>query len=173
VKKYLIYFIFTISLLAHPHTFIDVYLTINVKDGKTNSINFKWKIDEMTSTMLIMDVDSDGNGKISSKENRFIKNNYFTVFEDYNFYTYIKVDGKVIPFPKTKNFKATIENHRVCYSFDIEGDFNMKKTVIEVGDTDFYVAMMLKQEFLNISGAKAIATGVDNDFYYGYKVEFK
>ena len=49
----------------------------------------------------------------------------------------------------------------------------MKKTVIEVGDTDFYVAMILKQEFLNITGANATATGVDNDFYYGYKVVFK
>ena len=173
MKKVLLYLIFTLSLFAHPHTFIDVYPTIKVTDNKTKVINFKWKIDDMTSTMLIMDVDTDGDGKINSRENRFIKNNYFTVFEDYHFYTYIRVDGKVIPFPKTKNFKATIENHRVCYSFDIEGDFDMKRTVIEVGDTDFYVAMVIKQEFLNISGANAIATGVDNDFYYGYKVEFK
>ena len=173
MKKILFYFLFPFTLLAHPHTFIDVYPTIKVTNNKAKIINFKWKIDDMTSTMLLMDVDTDGNGKIDAKENEFIKNNYFTIFEDYHFYTFIKMNGKTIPFPKTSNFKATIENHRVCYSFDIKGDFNMKQMVIEVGDTDFYVAMVIKQEFLNISGINAFVTGVDNDFYYGYKVEFK
>ncbi|MEA3229167.1 MAG: DUF1007 family protein [Campylobacterota bacterium] len=172
MKKYLILSLFTLSLFAHPHTFIDVYPTINIKDGKAQTIHFKWKIDEMTSSMLIMDVDSDGDGKINSKENRFIRDTYFTVFTEYNYYTHIKIDGKTIPFPQTKNFKASIENHRVCYSFDIEGDFDMKRTIIEVGDSDFYVAMVLKQEFLSIKGMNAQATGVDNEFYYGYKVEF-
>ena len=173
MKKYFIYLLFVSSLLAHPHTFIDVYPTIKIENGKAKKIQFIWKIDEMTSSILILDVDTDGDEKISSKENEFIKNNYFTIFEDYHFYTYIRVNGKVIPFPQTKNFKATIEKHRVCYKFEIEGDFNMKNTVIEVGDTDFYVALVIKQEFLNVQGMKAIATGVDNDFYYGYKVEFK
>ncbi len=173
MKKYFIYLLFATVLIAHPHTFIDVYPTINVENGKAKTIKFKWKIDDMTSSILILDVDTNGDGKINSKENQFIKDNYFTVFEDYHFYTYIRVNGKVIPFPKTKKFQASIENYRVCYTFEIEGDFDMKKTVIEVGDTDFYVAMVIKQEFLNISGAKATATGVDNDFYYGYKVEFK
>ncbi len=172
MKKVILYFILTLTLFAHPHTFIDVYPTISVKDGVAKTIHFKWKIDEMTSSMLIMDVDSNGDGKLSAKENKFIQDNYFTIFEDYNYYTQIKIDGKLIPFPKVKNFKATIEDFRVCYSFEIEGDFEIKKTTLEFGDSDFYVAMILKKEFLNITGANATATGVDNDFFYGYKLEF-
>jgi ABC-type uncharacterized transport system substrate-binding protein len=173
LKKILLYFILTISLFAHPHTFIDVYPTINFIDGSSKKINFIWKIDEMTSTILIMDIDTDGDGKISSRENRFIRDNYFTVFEDFNYYTHIKIEGKKIPFPQVKNFKATIENHQICYSFDIEGDFKINNTTLEFGDSDFYIAMILKDKFIKVNGAKAIATGVDNDFYYGYKLEFK
>ena len=173
MKKIILFFLLTFPLFAHPHTFIDIYPTINFTDGSTKKINFIWKIDEMTSTMLIMDVDTDGNGKISSRENRFIRDNYFTVFEDFDYYTHIKKNGKKISFPKVKNFQATIENHRVCYSFDIEGDFKVTNTIIEFGDSDFYVAMVLKDKFIKVNGANATATGVDNDFYYGYKLEFK
>ncbi len=173
MKTFILYIVFTVSLIAHPHTFIDVYPTLNANNGVVKTINFKWKIDEMTSSMLIMDVDTDGDGKINSRENRFIRDNYFTIFSDYNYYTYILVNGKSIPFPKVKNFKATIEDYRICYSFDIEGEFDISKTTFEFGDSDFYIAMILKQEFLNITGVSATATGVDNDFYYGYKLEFK
>jgi len=172
MKKYLLYFLFSTTLFAHPHTFIDVYPSLQVQDSKTHKITFEWKIDEMTSTMLMMDIDSDGNGKIDKKENKFIEENYFNVFSDYDYYTYIKVDNKTIKFPIPQNFRAKIENNRVVYSFDILGDFDTKNTVVEFGDSDFYVAMVLKDKFIHVDGAKAKAIGVDNDFYYGYRLEF-
>ena len=172
MKKTLLYILLSTTLFAHPHTFIDVYPTLSVKNSIAKKINFRWKIDEMTSSMLIMDVDLNGDSKIDKNEDDYIRDNYFTVFADYDFYTFIKVDGKVIPFPKVQDFKATIENNCMVYSFDIYGEFNVNNTTIEFGDTDFYVALVLKDEFINITGAKAKALGVDNDFYYGYKLEF-
>lgn len=173
MRKIILFFLLTLPLFAHPHTFIDVYPSITFKDGIAKKIHFMWKIDEMTSSMLIMDVDSNGDGKLSKKESEFIKKEYFSIFKDYNYYTFIKIKGKNIVFPKAKNFIATIENHQVCYSFDIEGYFVAKDIVLEFGDTDFYVAMQLKKKFVNVKGAKAIVSDVDGDFYYGYKLEFK
>ncbi len=170
--------LFTISVLisflySHPHTFIEVYPTITVKDSKTSSIHFKWVLDEMTSTILIMEFDQNGDKKIDKKENFFIYGNYFSIFRDYSYYTHIKVNGKIIEFPKPKNFKATIQNNRVCYSFDIKENYNIKNTIFEFGDSDFYVAMILKDEFVKVSGAKPKVSGVNNDFYYGYRLELK
>ncbi len=162
-----------ISLYAHPHTFIEVYPTVEVKNSKFQTIHFKWVLDEMTSTILIMELDQDGDGRINEKENRFIEKEYFSMFESTSYYTHLKIDSKLIPFPKPKNFKATIENHRLCYSFNLDGAFDIKNTLFEFGDSDFYVAMVLKDEFVSIKGANAKVTGVDNDFYYGYKLEFK
>lgn len=127
----------------------------------------------MTSSILIMELDTNGNGKIDKRENTYIEKEYFSMFESYNFYTYIKNGTQTIKQIDPKNFKATIENNKLCYSFDIQGDFNTKTTSFEFGDSDFYVAMVLKDEFLNIEGAKAKTSGVDNDFYYGYKLEFQ
>ena len=109
---------------------------------------------------------------IDKKENDYIEKEYFSMFKPYNYYTYVKVDKKVIKF-KPKNFKATIENYKLCYSFDINGEFDIKNTIFEFGDSDFYVAMVLKDEFVTIKGASGKVSGIDNDFYYGYKLEFK
>jgi len=173
LKTFFILFLLISSIFAHPHTFIEVYPTLEVKDSKFEKIHFKWVLDEMSSTILIMELDANGNGKIDKKENDYIEKEYFSMFKDYGYYTYIKKDSKTIKLPSPKNFKATIENNRICYSFDIDGDYNTKNTIFEFGDSDFFVAMILKDEFVTIKGAKAKTTGVDNDFYYGYKLEFK
>ncbi|RLA76383.1 MAG: hypothetical protein DRG78_19135 [Epsilonproteobacteria bacterium] len=173
MKIFFILFLLLSSLYSHPHTFIDLYPTIKVKDDKTQSIHFKWVLDEMTSTILIMELDQDMDGTINEKENKNVQKNYFYIFENYSYYTHIIVDGKVLKSPKVKNFKASIENNRICYSFDMGGNYNIKNTIFEFGDTDFYVAMVLKDEFVKVDGATAITTGVDNDFYYGYRLELK
>lgn len=173
-KLFFLLFFLTLSLYAHPHTFIDVYPTITFnKNGIAKKIHFQWKIDEMTSAMLVMDVDTNGDGKLDKKESKFIEENYFNVFIDYDFYTFIKVDGKNIPFPVPKHFVASIENNKVVYAFDIYGNFSKDHIAIEFGDTDFYVAMVLKKKFVTIKGADVKVLDVDGDFYYGYRMEFK
>ncbi len=171
MKVLFIVFLFIATLYAHPHTFVEVYPTLEVKNSKLSTIKFKWVLDEMTSTILIMELDSNANGKIDTKENNYIEQEYFSIFKDYSYYTYIMVDGKAIKF-QPQEFKATIENNRICYSFEINGNYDIKKTVLEFGDSDFYIAMILKKEFVDINGADAKVTGVDNDFYYGYRLEF-
>lgn len=166
-------FILISSILAHPHTFIEVYPTLHVEDKKITNIHFKWVLDEMTSTILIMELDGDGDGKINDKENKFIEEEYFSMFEEYGYYTFIKVDNSLIKTPKPKNFKATIENNRICYSFDIQKDFNIHNTIFDFADTSYYVAMVLKDEFLTLDGATAKISRVDSDDYYGFRLELK
>ncbi len=163
----------TINIFAHPHTFIEVYPTITVKNNKTTNIHFKWKLDEMTSAMLIMEFDQDGDGKINKKENFFVYGSYFVTLRDYNFYTDIRVNGKIQTFPKPKNFKATIENNKICYSFDIEENYSTKDLKFDFGDEDFFVAMILKDTFVKVTGAKSKVIELDNDFYFGYRLEVK
>jgi len=173
LKLLLIFSLLISSLFAHPHTFIDIHPTVKMINNNKFIINFKWMIDDMTSTMLMMELDQNGDGKLNKKESDYAKEEYFSIFKDYNYYTYILVKGKKVKFPVAKNFKASMQNNKICYSFDIELNQNIKDTVFEFGDTDFYVAMILKKEFVDTKGLPFTVTGVDNDFYYGYKLEFK
>ncbi|MEA3499299.1 MAG: DUF1007 family protein [Campylobacterota bacterium] len=173
IKTFYITLIFSVSLFAHPHTFLEIFPTINIKNNKTTNIHFKWKMDEMTSSMLIMEFDQNMDGKIDKEENQFIYQNYFIMLGDYNFYTDIKISGKTIKLPKPQNFKATIENNKVCYSFDITENYPIKDLQFDFGDEDFFIAPILKKEFLNIKGATPKIIELDNDFYFGYRLELK
>ena len=172
--KIIISFILLFNILyAHPHTFIDVYPTITVKNKIVEKIHFIWKLDEMTSSMLIMEFDINSNGKIDQEEQQFVYENYFSSLIDYNFYTEVTINGKIDKFPEPKNFNAFIENNKICYSFEINKEYKINEMLFDFGDTDFFIAMILKKEFIKISGAKAIVSDLDNDFYFGYRLELK
>jgi ABC-type uncharacterized transport system substrate-binding protein len=174
MTKFLIPILFIINILhAHPHTFIEIYPTIAVKNNIMQNIKFKWQLDEMTSSMLIMEFDTNANGKLEDKENKFVYENYFLTLVDYNFYTDITVDGKIQSFPTPKNFKATIENNKLCYYFEIDNKYNINNTMFDFGDKDFFVAMILKKEFATVQNASAKVSDLDNDFYFGYRLELK
>ena len=165
--------LFFSALCSHPHTFIDVHPTINFKDNKTTSIHIEWVFDEMTSAMLIMEVDEDGDGEISPKESEYILKEYVSVFEDFGYYMYIKSAGKLLTNFKAVNFTAHVNNHKISYSFDIQGEFDANNTIIEFGDSDYYIAMVLKKEFVKVNGALSRVSEVDNDSYYGYRLGFE
>ncbi len=173
MKSILILSLFISSLFSHPHTFIDVYPTVKVQSDSTSVVNFKWVLDDMTSTILIMELDKNGNGKIDESENSYIYGEYFSIFKDYDYYTYIIVDGKNVKLLEPENFRATIENSKICYSFDIKLNYNIKNIVIEFGDSAYYVAMILKEKFVDAKGLSVKVTKVDNDIYYGYRLELK
>ena len=155
-------------LYAHPHTYINIYPTAIIKDNKIIEINFKWIMDEMTSSMLIMEFDQNLNGKIDKNENKYIKNNYFLSLNKYNFYTHTKAKYK------TANFIADIKNNKIVYmfSFILDKPYTLKNFSMSFYDTDFFVATQLKKEFIT-QKINYLVEDIDGDFYYGYKITYK
>jgi len=172
LKLLLLLFLIISYCHSHPHTFMEVYPSIEVKNNIIKKIHFKWEMDEMTSSMLIMEFDINNNGKIDSEENSYINKNYFISLKDYSFYTNIIINNKIQKFPMPKNFKASIQNNKIIYSFDIDVDYNIKDLRFDFADEDFFVAMILKKEFVNVKGAKIEVSDLDKDFYFGYSLEF-
>lgn len=173
MKIFLLSSLFIMSLFAHPHTFIEVYPSMKKQDAVSSIVNFKWVLDDMTSSVLIMELDRDGDGVFNVQENREIEKDYFNILEKYHYYTFIMLDKKPLELPKINNFKATIENYRVCYSFDIVLEHNPRDIVFEFGDSDYYIAMILKKEFVDAAGFDVKVSSVDDDLYPGYKLEFQ
>lgn len=171
MKQTLFLLLFVTALFSHPHTFMDVYPTFK-SEGEKTTLNFKWIMDDMTSAILIMDLDTNGNGKIDANENKYIQKEYFSMFKEYDYYTYVKVKGKNVSYGEPKNFQASIEQGKICYSFDIVLNAVLKDVVIEFGDKAYYTAMVLKKEFVNVEGYEIEVTRVEDD-YYGFRLAFK
>lgn len=172
MKKIVVFLaLFTSLVWSHPHTFIDLYPTLHVKGDAITKIHIKWVMDDMSSSMLIMEFDENGNGKIDANENEYIYENYFISLIDYNYYINIIVDNKLTILPKIQNFKATIEGTRLCYSFDLENNYDIKNTLFEFYDKEFFVGIMLEEKFVTVKNKRVKVTGVDKDFYYMYRLK--
>jgi len=168
MQKIILFILFLSNLFAHPHTFIDVYPKVVVKNNIVTQIDFKWIMDEMTSSMLIMEFDQNQNGKIDKEENKYIEENYFLSLKDYDFYTHLK------PKYKVTNFFADIKNEKIEYNFTFQ---LLKKTKLsnfklQFYDTDFFVSMQLKEKFITQKIPHKIKD-LDGDFYYGYEIIYK
>lgn len=144
-------FVLNSSILAHPHTFIEVEPTLSIKDEKITKFNIKWTLDEMTSMMLIMELDNNGNGKLEKDEQEFIYENYFSSLDKYNFYMNISSQKQVLII-EPKEFKALIEKGKLIYSFEIKNNINLKDLKIDFFDKDLYVGMMLEKEYIKLVG---------------------
>ena len=168
IKLYISLLIFITSLYAHPHTFIEVYPTANTKDGYIENIKIKWIIDQMTSSMLIMEFDNNNDGKIDINENNYINENYFSTLKKQGYYTYSKYKYKI------SDFKAQIANNKIEYTYILKLDqkVKIKDFSLSFYDTDFFVSMVLKEKFVN-QKIPHLVEGVDGDFYYGYKITYK
>ncbi|MEA1916107.1 MAG: DUF1007 family protein [Campylobacterota bacterium] len=165
-----IFFIFIHSLLfAHPHTFIDVFPTVKLSGDDGAKINFKWKMDEMASSMLIMDFDKNADATLDKDEVSFVYTSYFKPLDEYSYFTLFKVNGVEKPL-KIENFNATIENNQLVYSFDIDIKNHNSKIELMFFDKEMFVAMILEKEYVN-SDTKYVLSDMDEDFYYGYKLE--
>jgi len=160
-------FIFS-YLFAHPHTFIDVYPKIITKNNLVVQIDFKWIMDKMTSSMLIMEFDQNQNGKIDKDENKYIEENYFLSLKDYDFYTHLK------PKYKVTNFFANIKDDKIEYNFSfvLLEQTKVSNFKIQFYDTDFFVSMQLKDKFITQKIPHKVKD-IDGDFYYGYEIQYK
>lgn len=159
--------IFT-NCYSHPHTFIEVEPTIKIKDKNIEKLHIKWILDEMTSTMLIMEFDNDGNGKLDKNENSYIFENYFLSLENYEFYMKIVSNRKKVGI-KPRNFKASIEKNRLIYAFDILEKIQMKNLKIDFYDEDLFVGMIIKKDFITLNGIKKEQTNQIKKRIFGVK----
>ncbi|MEA2111824.1 MAG: DUF1007 family protein [Campylobacterota bacterium] len=166
--KQLFFLLFGTFLSAHPHCFIDVHPTLN-KD----SLTIRWVLDEMSSQMMIMDYDSDGNGKFSEAESKLLFEDTFKSLIKYEYYTYFYSGSKQIATPEVTSFLATIENYQLNYYFTLPLPDMVSS--IEFFDDELFTAYILEKDFITVSDTdkKVSLKKLDGDRTFGYKLELK
>lgn len=172
MKKLLSSLLLSTSLFAHPHLFLDIYPTINVKDKKVESLDLKWVLDEMSSNLVLLDFDLNKDGKFSKIEKKIVKKSYFKDFQDYSFYLDINTLEKGFTYKDIKNFDVKTDGLKVVITFSVDINKNAKDLKLSFYDEDFFAATILKKEFVTSKNPFKI-TEIDSDFYFGYALELK
>ncbi len=166
--KQFILLLMTTLLSAHPHCFIDVHPTVN-----KNSLTIRWILDEMSSQMMILDYDSDANGKFNDAESKLLFKDAFESLIKYSYYTYFYNGSKKIDTPKVTSFLATIENYQLNYYFTLPLPNNV--TSIEFYDDEMFSAYILEEEYIDVSNTNknVILKKLGGDRLFGYKLELQ
>ena len=133
------------NLYAHPHVFIVQRVNIEFDDQGLAGFKMRWSFDAMFSSMIIGDYDRNKNGQLESEEVQTIKEKAFNYISNFNYFTFIKIDGKSFEVKYVKGFEAILENNKLIYEFFVPchvaaiGPF--KEIIVAIYDPSYYTAI--------------------------------
>ena len=138
------------DVIAHPHVFIVQRLNIVFDNQGLAGFGVEWHFDEMFSSMIAMDYDQNQNSTLEPDEVAVVKKKAFSHIAVYNYFIFVKIDGKPFKVKWIKDFNAVLKNGRLCYHFfvpcHVKADKLFKQIVIAAYDPSYYTAIFFAQK---------------------------
>ncbi len=170
--------VFSEIALSHPHVFVSQRIKIVFDDNGLAGFNIQWEFDEMFTSMIVEDHDKNRNKMFEAKEIAMIKKEAFSYVSNYNYFTFVKIDGKKFDVKFIKKFSARLRNHKLLYAFfipcHVAATNNFKKVIIDSYDPSYYTALFFSEKdpvALENSEVCEIKTEIKKDestsIYYG------
>lgn len=169
-----------LSAWAHPHVWSEVRAEVTVSAGYIDGLWTVWTFDEVFSQLILADHDTDGDGKISDKENTALKKGYFDNLKSYQYFTHLGLGTKSLVVPVPQKFTASVvKNGQVEYRFFLPLGVRLDaKTPLAVSfyDDSFFVDMVFEKKLpvtLKITDGGKAEVGLRPDktkTYYGGQV---
>lgn len=164
--------------VAHPHVFIVQRFNIAFDDKGMAGVNVWWKFDDMFASMIAGDHDVNGNGSLEADEVASIKEKAFSLISAYNYFIFIKIDGKPFDIQYITDFNAILEDSRLIYEFfipcHVTATRHQKRISVSGYDPTYYSAIFFaadKPVSLDNAGAFDVNTAIredpDTEIYYG------
>jgi ABC-type uncharacterized transport system substrate-binding protein len=165
-------------LFSHPHVFIDNTVTIIFNQETLAGIKAKWDFDEMYSSTIKQDFDLDKDGKFNSIEIKKIEQDAFSNLRNFNYFTYIVIDGENFEVKYVKDFSAWVDSGIVTYCFFIPCHISTtslyKEIKISMYDVTYFVDVLLVgenpvcfEDTSQIDLTYRIFEDTTNAYYYG------
>ena len=131
---------------AHPHVFMDNWITVVFDEKGLAGFEIRWAFDDMFSSMIIMDFDTNHNRRFEASEIREIKKCAFLNLREFDFFTHIKIGKKPFKVKYVKDFKAEIINNMIVYRFfvpcHVRAIRQWKDVRISVYDEKYYTSIL-------------------------------
>jgi ABC-type uncharacterized transport system substrate-binding protein len=132
---------------AHPHIFIKAKATLVFEGGKLVGVAQEWEFDEFFSNALIEDFDKNKSKKFEPEEIAALEKEAFRALEEFGYFTYVRIGGKLAPVKAYRGFSAEIRQGKVVYRFTAvlpeAADPRARKVEIGLFDDTYYVDVEL------------------------------
>ncbi len=161
---------------AHPHVFVEANMEVIINDkGNFTELRHVWRFDELFSSTLVIDYDTNTNGKLDENEIKVITTTIHASIGEYDFYTAMRAGEKVINFYEPEKLNTYMEDGQMIMFFTIEPenphDFKKAPLRISASDTSYYVAFEFSEKNIILKdkaadNCKAKVTVPDYDELY-------
>ncbi len=144
--------------LAHPHVFVTAAIELERNDaGKFTVIHHTWKFDELFSSTVMLDFDTNGDGNLDETELMDVGNTIKENIAEYDFFTTTRIDTDIAAIfaPETITATLTDDNMLVLrHSMMFEKPVAVleKPLKISVSDPSFYVAFDFVETAITMTG---------------------
>lgn len=133
------------SALAHPHVFADARLEVDVApDGDVSVMRHVWRFDEVFSSTVMLEFDSDTDNKMEVPELEEVASVVTESLAEFNYFQTILVGGESIDVKPVTDMKAMFEDGQLIIFFTTQPvtPVNIKSSPsFGVYDPTFYTAI--------------------------------
>lgn len=176
---WLIAFLITGTLLySHPHLFIKPTIGLVTGSGSVKGLQINWEWDKWWSEDVFFECDLNGDGTFNKEESQMVYDDFFIGIEDFDFFTFIHIDGKRYKIKGVEQFKVSSSSDGiVTYSFFVPLNVEAKgKAAVEINfdDATSYTAFEEKIPVNLATGPGRLGDVVsEKHSFYGAKVAFQ
>lgn len=131
---------------AHPHTWIDLETALIFnEEGKVSGLWVGWLFDDYYSAFTLEEIQPDKAGKYPQEKLDELATINLTNLSEYNYFTFIKADGKQQAIKPVTKFKTSVKR-RLWMEFTVELetpiDPRIQKIDYAVYDPTFYIEIL-------------------------------
>ena len=107
------------NLSAHPHMWIRSRIIPQLGRRGLEAVRVIWDIDELTSSYLILDYDTDGDKVLSPREIENVRVGSFNHLVEVDYYLFVDAGGRMVAPGRAGDFSAAIKDGRIIYEFTV------------------------------------------------------
>ena len=168
ITTFFCFFLLAASAYAHPHIFLKNRVEVIFdKNGLTGFKTF-WYADDFSTSGLIDGYDENENGRLDDFEIKMFKTDSENNLKNFNYFTYIKINGKAFTIESVENFDAKIIDNKIVYSFFIHRKIPAlsKKTEITFSqyDSSYF-------SFISFAEEQPVTIINNGEITFDYKIE--
>ena len=150
--------------IAHPHIFAEARLEIDTTaDGKVSELRHVWRFDEIFSSSVLLDFDTDGDLQLSPEELGKISDVVTRSLAEFDYYTSLSLDGKDVGVTLPEPIKVAFSDGQLLMFFAVKADQDLPlagKLSVGVFDPTMYAAIdFLNDEDMVVTGPASSACG--------------
>lgn len=134
---FLCFFFVAASTDAHPHIFFKNKVHIIFDSEGVKGFKAFWYADDFSTAGLIDGYDENENDKLDDFELKMFEDDSVDNLKKFDYFTYIKVNGKNFEVKSIKEFKAELIDGRILYSFFIPKKITAKSQTTEISISQY------------------------------------